>query len=111
MKIILNIYLFQITKAVKTKFYIVIVLILSVSFAQAQSNDNTNPESETNIVLTSNEINPAPAVSNDLISPAELKESIARTNSDIRVYYNRVRVKRVENIKLLFPKIHKAEKA
>ena len=111
MKDKLKLYLFQIIKVVKTKFYIVVVLILSFSFAQAQSNDNTNPKSETNTVLTSNEINSAPTVSDDLISPAELKEDIARINSDIRVYFNRVRVKRVDNIKLLFPKIHKAEKA
>ncbi|GAA4281261.1 hypothetical protein [Gaetbulibacter aestuarii] len=102
-----KLYLFQITKAVKTKLYIALILILSVSVAQAQSEDHKNPVP----VANSTEINTTSNVGNDLISPSELKESIARTNSDIRIYFNRVRVKKVENIKLLFPKIHLDKKA
>jgi len=43
-----------------------------------------------------------------LIDAAELKETIARSTSDIRIYFNRQR--KVGNITLVFPKINKAVK-
>lgn len=95
----------------KTKFYILFVLILSVSVAQAQSKDSKDPKATqaTEVNTTVNES--ASVETTKFISPAELKANIARTNSDIRVYFNRVKEKKVDNIKLMFPKIYKEEKA
>ncbi|WP_299552973.1 hypothetical protein [Seonamhaeicola sp.] len=102
----------------KTRFYILFVLLLSFSFANAQSTDKTVTV-ETDKTISVSEDNSDKVVANDtlntskeevlLISEEELRESIARTASDIRTYFNRVR--NVENITLLFPKINKAKKA
>lgn len=99
----------------KTNSYILIILLLSFSFGVAQSKTETNK-------MISNEVISVPVNGDDvtvaietvkendtlLIDAKELKESIART-SDIRLYLNRVR--NVENIKLLFPKMNKPVKA
>ncbi len=44
-----------------------------------------------------------------LIDVSEVKESIARSSSDIRLYFNRLR--NIDNLNLLFPKINKEVKA
>lgn len=104
----------------KTNFYIFLVLLLTFSFGNAQS-ENTGIE--INNVMSVSEMNDEVSVAIDtlnieskkeevlLINASELKESIARTNSDIRIYLNRIREKKVDNIKLLFPKINKVTKA
>ncbi len=101
----------------KTNFYILLILLLSFSYASAQDavvkieTENTISVSDNNedIIVTidsaSNTVNKK-EVKADTV---EVKENVARTNSDIRVYLNRVR--KVENIKWLFPKINKAKVA
>jgi hypothetical protein len=106
-------------KLMKTNFYILLILLLTFSFGNAQSQ---NSSIETNNVISVSEMNDevsttinTVSVENQkedlLIDSADLKESIARTNSDIRIYLNRVNEKKVDNIKLLFPKINKITKA
>lgn len=99
----------------KTNIYILLILLLSFSFGVAQSNTETNKMKSNNVISVP--VNGEDVIvaietvkENDtlLIDAKELKESMART-SDIRLYLNRVR--NVENIKLLFPKINKAVKA
>lgn len=104
----------------KTNFYILLILLLTFSFGNAQS-ENRSVEVKTNSVISASEINDEVSVTVDalsvenkkeevlLIDATELKENIARTNSDIRIYLNRKR--KVNNIKLLFPKINKVTKA
>ena len=89
----------------KTNFYLLLILLLSFSVANAQSTALGN-KAVVKITVSETEI-----VSNDdeeIIEVSELKEVIART-SDIRSFLNRER--KVENIKLVFPKINKARKA
>ncbi|WP_027138892.1 hypothetical protein [Gaetbulibacter saemankumensis] len=93
----------------KTNFYILIIFLLTVSFAGAQNKvEVVNNENVKAVSVSNNnentEINEAV-----LIDAKELKESIAKSASDIRIYLNRVR--KVDNLNLLFPKIHKAAKA
>lgn len=103
----------------KTNFYILLILLLTFSFGNAQS-ENVSIE---NNVISVSETNEDVSIAIDtlslsvenkkeevlLIDATELKENIARTNSDIRIYLNRKR--KVNNIKLLFPKINKVTKA
>ncbi|WP_303319044.1 hypothetical protein Q4Q34_00360 [Flavivirga abyssicola] len=101
----------------KTNIYILLILLLSFSFGIAQSNTN-KMEANKVILVSVNEVEVTVAKNNTvetvkendllLIDAKELRESIART-SDIRRYLNRVR--NVENIKFLFPKINKPVKA
>ncbi|MFY0714860.1 hypothetical protein J1D01_14375 [Seonamhaeicola sp. NFXS20] len=101
----------------KTRFYILLVLVLSFSFVQAQN--TTEVSVETIKTVSVSQDNNDEVVVNDtlnttkedvlLISEDELRESIARTASDIRTYFNKMR--NVDNIKLLFPKMNKAKKA
>ena len=91
----------------KTRFYILLILLLSFSVANAQKNSTEVK------AVTVNELHVNPvsnlSVSNDinteLITVKESNEVIARSSSDIRIYLNKVR--NVQNIKLLFPKIYK----
>ncbi|TGV02986.1 hypothetical protein [Flavivirga rizhaonensis] len=101
----------------KTNTYILLILLLSFSFGIAQSDTNKIEENKVISVsvngeeVTTVKDNAVKTVKeNDtvLIDAKELRESIART-SDIRRYLNRVR--NVENIKFLFPKINKPVKA
>ena len=89
----------------KTNFYLLLILLLSFSVANAQSTTTSN-KAEVKITVSETE-----NVNNndvEIIETLELKEIIART-SDIRSFLNRER--KVENIKLVFPKINKARKA
>jgi hypothetical protein len=100
----------------KTNYYILLILLLSFSFANAQS---TEVSVEAVNTITVSEINDDVTVSVEststinknviIIDAAKVKERIARSSSDIRIFLNRER--KVENIKLLFPKINKARTA
>jgi len=81
--------------------------------AQAQNDIeiNSNNIESTLSTTVAEDMAPKTTDNNELVSAADLKESIARTNSDIRVYFSRVTKKKVDNITLLFPKIHKKERA
>tara|TARA_R110002072_G_scaffold300191_1_gene477102 strand:+ start:366 stop:680 length:315 start_codon:yes stop_codon:yes gene_type:complete len=103
----------------KINFYILLTLLLTFSVGNAQSE---NLSIETNNVISVSEMNDEVSTAVDtvsvenkkenlLIDSADLKETIARTNSDIRIYLNRVNEKKVDNIKLLFPKMNKVTKA
>ncbi len=102
----------------KTNFYILLTLLLITSIGNAQSE---TVEVKVNNVISVSEMNDdvlvdTVSIENEkeavlLINGTELKEAIARTNSDIRIYLNRVNEKKVDNIKLLFPQINKASKA
>ncbi len=86
----------------KTNFYILIVFLLTVTLGNAQDAEKVvTVETEKTISVENNE--------NLLIDAAELKETVARSSSDIRIYLNRQR--KVSNITLVFPKINKAVKA
>ena len=103
----------------KINFYLLLVLLLTYSFGNAQSENIMN---ETSNIISVSELNDdtlAPvdelSVENKkeelLIDASYLKETTARTNSDIRIYLNRVNKKKVDNIKLLFPQINKLSRA
>lgn len=102
----------------KINFYLLLVLLLTFSFGNAQSEKSSIETSKMISVSQMNEdtSSPVDAISvenekeNLLIDAANLKETIARTNSDIRIYLNRVNEKKVDNIKLLFPQINKVSK-
>ncbi|MGZ0016422.1 hypothetical protein [Yeosuana sp. AK3] len=92
--------------------YILLILLLSFSVANAQEKTtelkvvsvnelHVNPISEMNVSMASELIIfKALNTTNDVI---------ARSSSDIRIYLNRVR--NVQNINLLFPKIYKEKVA
>lgn len=91
----------------KTNFYILIVFLLTVSLGHAQSTEEAkNVESVKTVTVDDNVTKENEGV---LIDASELKETIARSASDIRIYFNRQR--KVGNISLVFPKINKAVKA
>ena len=104
----------------KTNFYILLILLLSFSLGNAQSTSKTNKVEASNSVVVSQDekeivkniestiktVNENEAI---LIDASEVKESIARSNSDIRLYFNRLR--NVDNLNILFPKANKAVKA
>ncbi|WNH07589.1 hypothetical protein [Thalassobellus suaedae] len=104
----------------KTNFYILLILLLSFSFANAQSTSEVvKVETNDTVTVSNNDSQVIVTVENStvevsenevlLIDASQLKRSIARSSSDIRIYLNRVR--NVDNIKLVFPKINKAIKA
>jgi len=104
----------------KINFYILLTLLLTVSIGNAQSeaitaevktNNVTVTEMNDEVSTTFDTVSVESKKENVLIDSADLKESIARTNSDIRIYLNRVNERKVDNIKLLFPQINKAIKA
>lgn len=98
--------------------YILLILLLSFSLGNAQSttkaieieSNNIVSVSENDVVVVVTE-KASEEKQNEVIfiSEEKLIESIARSSSDIRIYLNKKR--KVENIKLLFPKINKAKKA
>ncbi|WP_034040968.1 hypothetical protein [Wocania ichthyoenteri] len=101
----------------KTNIYILLILLLSFSFASAQDNV-VKVETENTITVSDNDEDVTVTIKSDnnvvnkeetKTNTVEVKENVAKTNSDIRVYLNRVR--KVENIKWLFPKINKAKVA
>jgi len=102
----------------KTNIYILLILLLSVSFVNAQ--DNTEKVViKTNKTISLSEVQETVTVNailNDInenevlfLDASEVKEVIARGNSDIKIYLNRLR--NVENISIIFPKLNKAIKA
>lgn len=103
----------------KTNFYILLILLLSFSIGNAQStsetvkveNDNIISVSQNDDITVTVQTTTNTVIENEilLIDASELKESIARSNSDIKIYFNRLR--NVDNLNLLFPKINKAVKA
>ncbi|MFI1743493.1 hypothetical protein [Thalassobellus sediminis] len=104
----------------KTNLYILLILLLSFSFGNAQStlevvkvdtNDTVSVSNNDNKVIVAVEESTDVVNENEvlLIDASQLKESIARSSSDIRIYLNRER--KVDNLKLVFPKINKAIKA
>ena len=103
----------------KTNYYILFILLLSFSFANAQSTETVVKEESTTSVSVSvdnNEVIVLDTLStkvienNDLILDADkVKESIAKSSSDIRIYLNRLR--NVDNIKLVFPKMNNNKRA
>ncbi len=90
----------------KTNLYILIVFLLTVALGNAQDAEKVaTVETAKTVTVENNE-----TVNNDLlIDAAELKETVARSSSDIRIYLNKER--KVSNITLVFPKINKAVKA
>lgn len=104
----------------KINYFILLTLLLSFSFGNAQS-ETTSIEVENNSVISVSKMNNEVATTFNsilnivnekedvLIDANSLKETVARTNSDIRTYLNRER--KVDNIKMLFPEINKVIKA
>ncbi|MDD7885005.1 hypothetical protein [Flavivirga sp. 57AJ16] len=101
----------------KTNTYILLILLLSFSFGIAQSDTNkieansvipVSVNNEEVVIVKDNAVKTVKEHDTLLIDAKELRASMART-SDIRLYLNRVR--NVENIRLLFPKINKPVKA
>ena len=102
----------------KTNFYILLIFLLAFTFGNAQSTtevvnneiNNTVSVSEDNkqvtVETTTNTVNENEVM---LIKASEVKESVARSSSDIRIYFNRLR--NVDNLNLLFPKMNKDLKA
>lgn len=103
----------------KTNYYILFILLLSFSFSNAQSVETVNNEetiASVSVSENNNDINVLDSLTtevienNDLILEAsKVKENIAKSSSDIRIYLNRLR--NVDNIKIVFPKMNKDKKA
>ncbi|MBJ6369740.1 hypothetical protein [Snuella sedimenti] len=102
----------------RTNYFILIVLLFSFSFVNAQT--NTVDADADKLVVVSKEVKEKAQVSDSsnlsekiedslIIDINAAKEEIAKSTSDIRTYFNRLR--NVDNIKLIFPKINKARKA
>lgn len=102
----------------KTNFYILLIFLLAFTFGNAQStsevviveNNNTVSVSQDDMQVTV-ETSTNAANENEviLIDASDVIESIARSSSDIRIYFNQLR--NVDNLNLLFPKINQAIKA
>lgn len=82
----------------KTNFYILFILLLSFSAIGAQNEVKTD-NLETKVTVS--EAKEATVI----IDTVKIKETIARSSSDIRIFLNRER--KVDNIKLVFPKINR----
>lgn len=102
-----------------------VICLLSISFfsflsGNAQS-EKLSFESEINKVISVFEASNQPLNAYDNFVKAQLKinldspvlrslkpeQRLVRTKSDIRIYLTRIKLKRVDNINLLFPKINK----
>jgi len=102
----------------KTNLYILLIFLLAFSFGNAQSAsevvkveiNNTvsvsQVDKQVTVETSTNTVNENEVI---LINASEVKESIARSSSDIKIYFNRIR--NVDNLNLLFPKMNKAVKA
>ena len=105
----------------KTNFYIFLILLLSFSFANAQETTSTVVEEltiiENNVENSDSEIsnkvldsqNTETTVNDKKEASDEGNEIIVRSSSDIRIYLNKVR--NVQNINLMFPKVYKKQVA
>lgn len=88
--------------------YILVIFLVSFSYSNAQDNSGAK-KIESNVIVSEN-IEDISLTANSSDSELTVKEvkttesSLVRTNSDIRIYLNRVR--NVENIDLLFPKLN-----
>ncbi|WP_445733218.1 hypothetical protein [Mariniflexile sp.] len=104
----------------KTNFYLLLIFLLAFTFGNAQSTtevvnneiNNTVSVSQNDdqvtatVETTTNTVNENEVL---LIDASDVKESIARSSSDIKIYFNRLR--NVDNLNLMFPKMNKAVKA
>ena len=102
----------------KTNFYILLILLLTVSFGNAQSapvvveveiNKTISTSIDDEMATVIAEVNSIKENDSLLIDAVTVKETIARSSSDIRVYLNRKR--KVSNINLVFQGINKATRA
>ncbi len=103
----------------KTNYYILFILLLSFSFANAQSTETVSNEetttsvsvSENNDTVVLDSVSNVELIKKDvlILDADKLKENIAKSSSDIRIYLNRLR--NVDNIKLVFPKMNKDKRA
>ncbi len=105
----------------KSSFYIFLILVLSFSAANAQErkpelNVATEIAKESNESNTASEMNKEVSkvtkqetIVKDSLDANTPNDGIARSSSDIRIYLNRVR--NVDNLDLLFPKIYKEKVA
>jgi len=105
----------------KTNFYIFLVLIFSFSFANAQETTSIVVEELT--IIENNVENSDSEISNKVLNSQntettinvnkeesnETNEVIVKSSSDIRIYLNKVR--NVQNINLMFPKVYKKQVA
>ena len=105
----------------KTIFYIFLILIFSLSFANAQETTSIVVEELT--IIENNVENSDSEISNKVLNSQntettinvnkeesnETNEVIVKSSSDIRIYLNRVR--NVDNLNLLFPKMYKEKVA
>lgn len=82
----------------KTNFYILFFFLISFSALSAQNKVKNDKET---IKVTVSEAKEATVI----IDTVKIKEAIAKSSSDIRIFLNRER--KVENIKLVFPKINR----
>lgn len=97
--------------------YALLILLLTFSIGNAQSTSSVETETNKTISVSVEDDNAITTVEvitvneNDslLIDATELKKSIARSSSDIRIYLNLKR--KAGNISFVFPKINKAVKA
>ncbi|ALJ04384.1 hypothetical protein APS56_04175 [Pseudalgibacter alginicilyticus] len=91
--------------------YTLLILLLTVTFANAQSNDVSAEALKNNTVTVSKTNEDVNEKENEalLIDANKVKESVARSASDIRIYLNIER--NVDNISLLFPNINKQKSA
>ncbi len=86
----------------KTNFYILFILLLSFTAMGAQNEVKTDNVEKTETVSETKE-------ATVIIDTVKIKEAVARSSSDIRIFLNRER--NVDNIKLVFPKINKRKLA
>lgn len=93
----------------KTNYYLVLVLLLSFSLASAQDNA-VEKTLESSVVVS--EIPQETLIDSVEVEASEtnaIENDLARTNSDIKIYLNRLRNE--GTINLLFPKINKVKTA
>jgi hypothetical protein len=105
----------------KTNFYIFLILIFSFSFANAQETTSNVVEEltiiENNVENSDSEIshkvlnsqNTETTVNINKEESNKTNEVIVKSSSDIRIYLNKVR--NVQNINLMFPKVYKKQVA
>ena len=102
----------------KTNFYLSLILLLSFTFGNAQSttevlkaetNATFSVSNEDDIANVITEVNTIKVNDSLLIDASEVKATIARSSSDIRIYLNRKR--KVSNFNLVFQEKYKAIRA
>ncbi|WP_136479819.1 hypothetical protein [Cognatitamlana onchidii] len=93
----------------KTNFPLLIVLMLAFSLANAQKAEEVNGVESAKTISVDTNVGAAISKDTLLIDASQLKSTISRTTSDIRIYLNRKR--KVGNISFIFPKINKAIRA